>query len=355
MAKGLQSSVGYRSVGVVDVSKGTLISQLTSIRGENYGYEKPSVVTAREMNSLLRTAHFIGSVAEMAGVTDAIKQGTVTEDSLRQSIYATPDGDTLLQVVATTDDPKLSAKLAQATIDSFLQYVESGDVSESRAAEEFFDGQLQDYGRTLDRAESALQDYVVANPGGPQNERPLAEQIEIQRLQSAVDQAQAQYGAAEQKSQEARLATEQAETEVNQRLRTVDEAKVPKAPEPWARKGVFTAALFTMIGFLISFAAVVLATVLDRSFRSVEDVEQLLGVPVLATVPEERSTRRGRKSSKAAPTVPATNGQPIVAKAQATRRGRDQIAASTPSRATPAPSTLRAQRRCRRADRHLAS
>jgi uncharacterized protein involved in exopolysaccharide biosynthesis len=303
--KASKTTSGYQSTGVIDVASDTVLSQLTSIRGENFGYETPANATTKTMNSLLRTDRFIETIAESADLTDDLAAGTTTADQLRQAISVTPDGDTLLQVRATTDSPELSAALAEGTIDSFLEYVVSGDVSQSRAAEDFFSNQLVVYKQALEDAGQALKDYAAANPGGPLDLRPLDEQIEIQRLTGAVDQATAQYTNAQQKSEEARLATEQATGDVNQRLRIVDSPDVPILPEPHKQQAFFTAIIFMVVGSMLTVAAVILATVADRSFRTAEDVEQLLGMPMVTVVPEVKHKRKAGRSSHRGAQAPA--------------------------------------------------
>ena len=61
------SGSGYLSVGVVDVAKDTLLSDLTSIRGENFGFETPAIATAKTMNGLLGTDNFLTAIAKSAG------------------------------------------------------------------------------------------------------------------------------------------------------------------------------------------------------------------------------------------------------------------------------------------------
>jgi uncharacterized protein involved in exopolysaccharide biosynthesis len=293
---GFDGQNGYESAGVVDVSKGTLLSQLTSIRGENFGYETPATATAKTMNSLMGTDQFISAVAKSAGVTDALERGELTDLAMRRSISITPDGDTLVKVVATTDNPELSSRLAKATIDSFIEYNVNDEVSESKAAESFFNTQLQTYSDSLNSAQTALAEYAANHPGGPEGDRPLAEQIEIQRLKASADQAQTQYTAAEQKSDEARLATAQARADATQRIRLIDEPKVGLASAGGLRNALFTTAIFMIAGALLSFAAVVLGTVIDRSLRSSDDAEQLLGLTVLAAVPTEGDLNDSRRS-----------------------------------------------------------
>jgi uncharacterized protein involved in exopolysaccharide biosynthesis len=297
--KATGTTSGYRSIGVVDVSNGTLLSQLTSIRGESFGYDTAATSTARTMNSLLGTGHFIDSIAEKAGVTDALETGALTQLGLRQSIYAAAQGDTLLQVIATTPNPELSARLVTATIDAFIDFIVAGDVSESRAAEEFFDEQLEAYREQLAAAEADLRAYVDAHPGGRLEERPLAERIEIERYEAEVNRAEERVAAGERKSEDARLATEQATGDVRQRLRIVDEPEIPLVPEPRLKKAVTTTMVFTFIGLLITVAAVVVATVTDRSLWSSDDIEHLFKLPVLAVVPQTATGRSARVAERA--------------------------------------------------------
>jgi capsular polysaccharide biosynthesis protein len=311
--KGVNSGHGFTSTGVIDVSRGTLLSQLTSIRGENFGYETPANSTAGTMSSLLRTDQFMTEIAESAGVGEQLARGEMTPAALRMAIHVTPSTDTLLGVQATTDDPELSARLAKATIDRFVDYVVSGDVSESKAAEGFFARQLAEDETAVQKARADLQAYALAHPGGPTESRALDEQIEIQRLTGAVNSAESQYQTTQQKANEARLATEQAASDVSQRLRIVDEPDVPTKPEPRIQTAVMTVAIFVFVGMLLAFGAVVLGTVTDRSLRTGDDIEQLLGLSVIAVVPDAKLSRRGRHAKETGSPIRATGAKPSKA------------------------------------------
>jgi len=292
------SGSGYLSVGVVDVAKDTLLSDLTSIRGENFGFETPAIATAKTMNGLLGTDNFLTAIAKSAGVTGALKRGELSTLAIKQAITVTPDGDNLVKIEAHTNNPELSARLAKGTIDSFTNYLVSADVGESKAAEQFFNDQLAAYQQQLEQAQTALREYATTHPGGPQDLRPLDEQVEIERLKSAVQQAQETFSNAQQKSDEARLATEQSVRDVSQRVRVIDEPEVPFGPEPRLKKAVLTVVLFTFVGAFISFAAVALGTVMDRSLRSADDVEALLELPVLSVVPDGTPPKQRRRAAK---------------------------------------------------------
>jgi len=299
IASFFRSGSGYQSVGVIDVANGTVLSELTSLKGDQkFGFETPSASTAKAMTSLIGTDNFVDSIAKAAGVTGALQRGELSPVALRSAIAVTTDGDNLVQISATTNNPELSSRLAQGTIDSFMEYVVSGDEAESTAAEKFFNAQLKAYQSQLEQAQTALRDYATTHPGGPQDLRPLDEQVEIERLKSAVQSAQDTFTAAQQKSDEARLASEQSRSDVAQQLRVIDKPKVPTAPMPRLIKGVITVVLFMFVGGFLSVGAVVVASALDRSLRSAEDVEQLLDLPVLAVVPDGQPATRGRRGKK---------------------------------------------------------
>jgi uncharacterized protein involved in exopolysaccharide biosynthesis len=334
---------GYRSVGVIDVARGTLLSELTSIRGENYGYDTPANYTARTINSLIGTDRFVESIAERSGLAEGIERGAFPLVAIRRSIAAAPNGDSLLKVMATTFSPDLSARLVSATISSFIDYVVEGDVSESKAAATFFEDQLAIHQGALAESEAALATYAATHPGGPLEDRPLQEQLELQRLQSGVEEARAKVTGAQQKADEARLATEQAEQDVRQRLRIVDEPDVAVTREPWLRDAVMTLALFVLVGAIVSIAAVVLATVADRSLMSADDAAHVLKLPVLAVVPRASSKRRTKIAEQSGFTSVAVSS--VSERGESVHSGEGAAMASTgrrsPSRPPAKPSRSR--------------
>jgi uncharacterized protein involved in exopolysaccharide biosynthesis len=277
----------FRASGVVNVSGESLITDLTSVRGgAGYTYETVASKTSRDLNDLLQTDVFMRSVVEGAGLTSAVEAGTLTFDSLRASVWAAPDGDSLLNVTAATHNPELSQRLAAAAIDSFIQWTLDGDLAESRSAEEFLLAKLQTDQETLQAARDELTAYVNAHEGPALELRPLAEQVEIQSLTNAIEQAEARYQESLQQYDAARLASDQATSDVNQRFRIVDEPLVPAAAEPRLKEAALTMAVFIAMGGLLSAAFVAVGVITDRTLRFGRDAEARLGVDVVAVLPE---------------------------------------------------------------------
>jgi len=286
----------YRASGVIQVNRDSLLNQITSVRGQNsFGFDTPATYTARQFNTLLGTESFVESVIKNAGLTTAVKSGALTQDSVRHSIWAAPNGDELLVVNAASRDPELSYRLAGATMSSYLQWEIDNNVTQSQSAEQFFESLLVPYQQRLDDARSQLAKYVAAHPAaGGADTRPADEQVEIATLTEAVTRADDQLSTARASLNSARLANAQTTTDVSQRLRIVDEPAKPFAPEGHRRKDAMTLMMYMMLGALVSGSALVVGTLLDRSVRYSEEIEAHLDVAVLATVPNSRGALRTR-------------------------------------------------------------
>jgi uncharacterized protein involved in exopolysaccharide biosynthesis len=286
----------YRASGVIQVSRDSLLNQITSVRGQNsFGFDTPATYTSRQFNTLLGTDTFVQSIIKNAGLTTAVESGALTRDTVRRSLWAAPNGDELLVVNAASRDPELSYRLAGATMSSYLQWQIDYDVTQSQSAEKFFESLLVPYQQRLDDSREALANYLAAHPAaGSNDDRPADEQVEIASLTEAVTRADDLLATARASLNSARLASAQTTTDVSQRLRIVDEPVKPFAPEGRRRKDAMTLVLYLVLGSLVSGAALVVGTLLDRSVRYGEEVEAHLGVPVLAMVPNGRGVLRTR-------------------------------------------------------------
>ena len=69
----------------------------------------------------------------------------------------------------------------------------------------------------------------------------------------------------------------------NSRYQVIEPASVPLEPSKPNR--VKISVMGAILGLILGGAAVLVAELLDVSFRKIEDVERELGAPVLATIP----------------------------------------------------------------------
>jgi hypothetical protein len=287
----------YQSVGTMKVEPGALVAELTgSQQDPGFGWETPAGATAASLNALLRTQTFVDQVAVNAGLEETLDSGLMSAGEVPRSIAVYPDGARLVKVVGTNRNPDLAHRLADATIESYVDTVMANELSDSVVAMEFLEQKLPDYEASVTEAEAALEDWLAENPDPPDGEsRPEDEQVEFARLQQAVSLRDQRLTEIQGSIEQAELSVEQKEAEVRQRLEVIDPPQQPTAPQPKLKKAVMTVAMALVLGCLVALAAIVIGTILDRTIRFPGDVRERLGTRVLAVVPRARLTAGTRK------------------------------------------------------------
>jgi hypothetical protein len=289
----------YVSVGTLSVSSETFLGSLSDARANQYSFESAAASTSRRFNELMQTEGFSTSVAETAQLGDQLRGGLLDLDTLRRTVYAAPAGDFLMHVVASSENPEVARMLATSAITTFREWVINFEITDSSAAETFFENQLATYKAEVDAANADLTDYLMAHPPplNPSDERDQAEQIQIQILNDQRDRAQQRLDTALDKREAARQASLESSADIDQRLQIVDAPELPTAPATGLRQLAKTMIMFGVLGLLVTMGAVALRTLLDSSILSSADLDEI-GLPVLAVVPR----------SKGAAVVPRMNG-----------------------------------------------
>lgn len=279
----------FASAGVITTSNASLLSELTEVGTRTpFSFESAASLTSRKISSLMGTDAFARKVAEGAGVGDALDGGAITLNSIRFAITTYPAGDELLTVRATTIDPELSRRLAQSTIDSYIDEVINVELTQATTAENVLRTRLERHQRELDEARDVLTNFVRENPEPLQGLRPFDEQLAMDQLSDAVERADQQVALTNSQYDEAQLVTEQTQADIDQRIRVVDPPQTPLAPEPQTRATVMKVGLFMILGALVTVALVAAATAIDHTVRREADVEEQVGIAVVATVPNAR-------------------------------------------------------------------
>ena len=148
------------------------------------------------------------------------------------------------------------------------------EVTRKRAAEERVRGEIADYQNRVDAVPGLESEWVA--------------------LTRDYDTQQAAYKELLGKSQNARVAAALEEQQIGERFRVVDVARVPVHPLPAIRSKVNLGGL--ALGLLIGLGIAALLELRDTSFRTEDEVLEVLGLPVLAVIPrvENAAERQGR-------------------------------------------------------------
>jgi capsular polysaccharide biosynthesis protein len=106
-------------------------------------------------------------------------------------------------------------------------------------------------------------------------------QAEVAELQRRVDDARKYRDAFRSEEATVAILSERAKERTDYKI--IEPARIPLVPFWPNRKKIIV--LGVVLGMVLGGAAVVLSEILDHSFKRVEDVEQQLQLPVLATIP----------------------------------------------------------------------
>jgi uncharacterized protein involved in exopolysaccharide biosynthesis len=305
----LNTGTTYRSTGVLLVNRTTVLGKVVANSGDNpFGYDTPAVYASKQINTVLGTRTFLDSVVNGANVivgaqpngdpetrplTDMMNSGEVsmTLDDIRKSIAATPGGDELLAVTAVSEDPRVAQALAQSTIDSWWNFEGANADVAGEGAAKYLQQELQKAIEKQTAATQELERYTASLPPiGEFERRPDDQAARIDGLRADVTRADETVTGFENALDEANSEGARAREEVKQTYQPLDDPLVPLAPEGHRMQDVQTLVLYFGLGLLVSAAALVVATLMDRSVRYSEELEDRLNIPVVASVPDSSDT-----------------------------------------------------------------
>ncbi len=305
----------YRAAGALYVQRQSLLTTLTS-ENQPFTWATPAQTTVNELRELTQTDAFVRAALQQTALESRLAEGPrAIEEAIRdfrEAVLFIPLGDNLVQFSATAASPETAQQLAQATVDTYLQWKLNADNRESIVAQEFFTQQLVPYERELQQARDEMGSYLRTNPDPLRGERPTEEQIQIRLLQSNIDQAAERLSSAMEKHEAARLAQAKAESDVRQNYTVVDAPGLPSRPATSLTDRAKTAAPFLAVGLILTLAGIIGGAVLDRSVRFAIDVRHGFDLPVLASLPDRpphgallRSRPTPPLAPDDAPSVPA--------------------------------------------------
>ncbi|HET9886340.1 MAG TPA: GNVR domain-containing protein, partial [bacterium] len=132
-----------------------------------------------------------------------------------------------------------------------------------------------------DRRKAALQEFV--NKYASDLASVPAEEFRLSRLKEEVESSNRVYQTWQEQAASTHIAKAVQSSKVGDLLVVLEPPKMPLVPFAPEKKNIFVLAAFMGIGLGIGTA--VLIEYLDMSLKSVEDIEEVLALPILGTVP----------------------------------------------------------------------
>jgi len=276
----------YRSSATLSASTNPLLPE-TPVSGVDVQlWETPAAATSRIISERLGTNAFLEAVATDAGLGAALRNGSLTVDVIRASVWTSASGESILSVNATWADPQTAFQLVSATLDQYQAFLNETVASDTATAEAFWTDRLETLEPERDKAEDALTDYVAGLPELDDGEEyPATIQVQVNRLSGRLESVEAEIRTVEENIDFAKLTQNQQMSAAGKSFSLVDPPEVPGSPESTLVKKAMLVVAFAMMGAVVSIAALLITTVLDRGVSSAAELRAIPGVTQVATVP----------------------------------------------------------------------
>ena len=299
----------YRSSGLLSASSNPLVEeqQIGGVAQAQF-WETPAEASSRTINEQLRTDSFVEIVAERAGLADAVNEGFLELTVVRDAVWSSSSGSSLVNVNAVWGDPLTAHGLADGTIGAYLEFIAESVASQSSEAVDFYRDQLVEFEAEVETAQAELEAFVTEveaaerAAGDEEERRSILVELQITSLTGDLDAAELKVAATQEQIDRAELQVTQSRSEAGRSLTVIDAPEVPTAPQSTLMKRASTVISFTLLGVVIMLGALVVGTVLDQSVASPADLRNIDGVEFVATVPllrfrsdDDGRRRRGRR------------------------------------------------------------
>jgi hypothetical protein len=296
VAQAANTTALYRSGATLSVSTNPLLPDQVVGGADAQMFESLGAATSRIIAERLGTDAFMDAVARAAGLGDALDTGLVTLDVIRENVWTTSRGSSLVSVNATWADAQTSYQLVVATVSQYQQFLTDTVASAAAEAEDFWKARLTTLEDERDRADEALDRFLSQLPGeGNDEEYPVSITVEISRLSSKLESVEEEIRTVEDQIDTAVLTRTQQTTAAGRSFSIVDQPRVPSAPDSTLVKQGMLVVSFVMLGAVIAIAALLLTTAIDQTVASSFELAAIPGVAQVATVPKWETKRRGRR------------------------------------------------------------
>lgn len=294
-----QIEAEYVSYGRLNATANPFVDQ-PDIRGTEVGaFETPAAATARLINEQLQTDSFVDSLVERANLTELMVPLGLERDDIRASVGASPAGQNNLTVRASWADPETALLLVDGVIDGYREYLAALAVADSDEAIDFWTMQKEEKTADVAAAEDALDAYLASLPElFPGVERPTEQTLQIQRLITAIDRAVEDEREAQNEIDQAVLVRRQAMSTSDRELLVVDEPDAATAPTGIRRDQLTLVVVFTALGAVLSGAALVIGTSIDKAVRTTAQLRRASMIQTTVEIPRIKELANGGSSRR---------------------------------------------------------
>jgi uncharacterized protein involved in exopolysaccharide biosynthesis len=298
----------------------TQVSALIDTTGSDL--KPPAEVETETFNERLNTESFRSDILTAAGLDDQVAKGewppesavagflskipvlgafagffggTASSDAtlnhdralaeVKKSITAEARGNNLMYVTYVGSDGDTGVALVNGAIQTYQKENLGQSSAQAQAVLDFYANQVAERQQELEEADSNLRAFEAEHPSAVGAPRPASEAQELASLQSIYNIRLSQYELAMSRQGDAQVRAQASLTTEDNNFEVVDSPRAPLGSSLNLRQAAMLTFVGIVLGVGLGALLIALRTWLDQTVRKGEDVRKLLGLELLAIVP----------------------------------------------------------------------
>jgi uncharacterized protein involved in exopolysaccharide biosynthesis len=276
-------------------------------------YLSPAQEQAAVLSELLKTKYFCLKVGSRSPLAESLGSASGSRSPLQQllgklglggsggghlsgralddAVYQTvaqettvlPAGPEIVEVTFRASSPELAQQVAQAIADQFVEETLASQRVQADASVDFYGSQVKQAQVDLQAADTQVDDYLANHP----DQRPASAvpDARLTQLKKDADQARQRFNDLQSKLDQAKVTRAGLTQASVSGIRTLDKAEVPTRASSVKKVALQAAGAGLGLALLIVVAGVLILTLVDSTVRRPEEVEEVLALRPVGTVP----------------------------------------------------------------------
>jgi hypothetical protein len=242
-------------------------------------------------SSLARLLKKSSLTKPLAGFFGGVSSGNVDSnhrralDAVKSSLTGAAQGDNLVYITYTGSDEATGIALVNGAVDVYQKESLGLSNADAQAVLDFYATQVAEKQQALEEQDASLRAFEAEHPVVVGSPRPPSEAQQLGQLQSIYNIRLSEYELAINRQGDAQVRAQAALTSSGADFQVVDPAHAPQGTTIKLR----SAAMLTFVGIVFGVGLggllIVLRTWFDEVLRRGEDVRRLLGLDLLAALP----------------------------------------------------------------------
>ncbi|MBJ7599623.1 MAG: hypothetical protein DLM67_17775 [Candidatus Nephthysia bennettiae] len=213
--------------------------------------------------------------------------GRALDDAVYQAVshqtVVQPAGPEVVMISYRGSSPELSAVVGQAVADQFIEETLASQRVQAEAAQQFYDSQVKQTQAEGASIQTQIDSYLTGHPDQRGSSAPA--DATLSQLRKNQDAAQQRQNDLQAKLDQTKVSLAGLSQPSVSGMRILDKAEVPTRSSSMRSVALQGAAVGLSLALLILIGGILLLTLIDSTLRRPEEIERVLDLKPVGTVP----------------------------------------------------------------------